>query len=168
MSRRIFFGRHGHRHGDDTITPRGMEKLLALRERLARSGFQARFGISSGLNRTNETARFLTYGLEPTIVPALHGMGDLTTVGLVVGKNFDLLWLSGIEYAVLALDAILPILPDAGDTVVIGHDCGSILLARRYIELQGVTVLSDFDDNSFPDQGEGVLVEGTKYTLFRH
>lgn len=163
MAQRLFFGRHAQTK-DEIITELGMRRLENLRTRLEARGFVPQFGISSHMTRARETARYLSYGKDPVILKTLTAFGDLHEIG--VFGNPEIMPVR--EYAVRACDELLTLIGD-DDCAIISHDYTSLFLGRRFLELNGMKdawLFMDASDESFPNQGEGWLIEGTSCEMF--
>ena len=163
MAQRIFFGRHAQVKGED-ITELGMKRLRILRTELEVRGFVAQFGISSDMVRAQETARYLSYEKDPVVLKTLAAFGDLYEIEIFRKPGI----MPAREYAVRAFDELLAIIGD-DDCVIISHDYTSLFLGRRFLELNGAKdpwLFMDASDESFPNRGEGWLIEGTSYEMF--
>lgn len=169
MTRKIFFGRHGYQM-DNHVTPQGYSELTSIRERLAELGFVGACSVCSTETRCIETAQFLAPSFEPITLPILHAYGDWTTMGVVNPWRHPT-WFPGDVWGASVLNCILENEPSDKDLAVIGHDFAASMLADQYIRLQGgdpVWLATKPKDFSFPDQGEGILVEGTSFTILEH
>lgn len=170
MTGRIFLGRHGQSHDDD-VTAYGMERLSLLRSRLEARGFRATACISSPLKRAVETARFLAYGAGPATYPWLEAFDYHRTHVRVYPEGWGghVIRMDVRAYADRVIAELEPLIRSSEDLVIISHDFASTYLGRKLLELNGARDpwgVVDAPDETFPNQGEGWLIEGTTFERF--
>lgn len=170
MERSIFFGRHGLCDAGG-LGDEGLVELAILRESLATRGFKPKRGVASPTLRTIHTARFLLHGVEPQSLSFLHASGSIQDIDVAPAiQGGPVTTFEAHEYAERALQDVLP-LTGREDAIVISHDHIPLLLAWRYMELHGRTFAWSREEApdypAFPDQGEGLLVQGTEYEIFK-
>lgn len=168
---RIYFTRHGYAETKEpwAVTPHGLKELEQTRSRLRAAGFCATSGVSSTELRATQTSQFLSYGTEPVCLEILHAYNGFEGVPVVMRGGRGGSWKNSRVYADRALQAILRVVPKEGCVVVSGHDHIPLMLALRYAQINGAEIVWDYlpDPHQwFPDQGEGVLVEGKSMRYF--
>lgn len=173
MAQKFLFIRHG-RTQDDRVTVHGWLDLAHIRDQLIALGFNGVHAMSSTENRCIETAFFLSNGVPVNTRAVLHAYGDMTQVG-VVNPSASPTWHTAIAWGLKAMTQIITALNskegEVGDVVVCGHDFMPIILAQQFIKLNGGNL--DWESVGvahpmFPNQGEGILVEGTDYHILRN
>lgn len=162
--------RHAYTDLNMGIGAGGKHDLRLLLQKLDRLAFKAIGAITSPTLRTVETGRIVS-GLEPITEEYLGGSGDKKEIGLLVrpGDTFPEIVAAEL-FIPRALDLVLSHAHDAGDYVFVGHDYVPLLLAQEMVRRNGGELpwnSESLRDRAFPDQGEGVLVSGTEYTILR-
>lgn len=168
MAQKFLFIRHG-RAADDRVTMHGWLDLANTRDQLAALGFNPAHSVASTETRCIETAFFLSRGVTVHRRATLHAYGDDKKVGVVVPfKEPD--WHTAHAWGQVALMEVLGAITPEGDVVVSGHDYMPVILAKQLIHLNGGELNWDLEVlkyPTFPNQGEGILVDGPNYHILR-
>ena len=170
MSQKFLFIRHGRVSSPDLkITVHGWLDLANIRDMLVELDFNPAHSVASTENRCIETAFFLSRGVTVRKRPTLHAYGDTKVIHVVYSsekheRHTAHAW--GLKALIEVLGAITP----EGDVVVSGHDYMPVILASQLIRMNGGELdweLEGLKHPTFPNQGEGILVDGTDFHVLR-
>jgi hypothetical protein len=167
MPRSIFFCRHGR--ADGSLTQKGVAEVKELKDRLEEIGFHPTCAFSSDMERAIQTVALLCPKGIYEVTFRLRALGSLTSVDVAVDADSEEMRpVSAAVYAKETYDYLLSHFPKGGRVIVVSHDYTSILLAREHLRRLHSITFPGTGDLSFPAPGEGILVEGTSFTIFKH
>lgn len=170
MTQKFLFIRHGHVSSPDLrVTVHGWLDLANTRDRLVELGFSPAHSVASTEIRCIETSFFLSRGVTVHKCPTLHAYGDMNVVHVVIPPGEPKRH-TAHAWGLVALREVMKVITHEGDVVVSGHDYMPIILAKQLIKLNGGELDWDLEGLKypfFPNQGEGILVDGSNYHILK-